>query len=99
MEQSKIVECLGQLIMFKDNDLLMDLESEHATETTKNHITELIVGMTRYLHDIRYCSKTDCLCSPEHQIKYHYEPIKEYLKKTKSALHPIPWWTIEEVLN
>ncbi len=94
-----MVNLLSQLIKFRANDLVMDIESNHATEKTEHHITELIIGLTRYMPDIRYCSREDCSCSPEYKIKQHYEPIKEYLQKTKYALHPIPCREIEEILK
>lgn len=90
---------LSQLIKFRENDLLMDIDSNHANDETEHHLTELIIGLTRYSNNIRYCSKLDCPCSPEHKIKQHYEPIKEYLQNTTYALHPIPWQKIEEIIK
>lgn len=97
--KTKIVNLINQLIKYRANDLLMDIESEHATDKTEHHITELIIELTRYFLDARYCSKPNCPCSPESGIKHHYEPIKGYLQKTRHALHPIPWWVIEEILD
>lgn len=95
----KIVDLLNQLIKFRANDLQIDIENGRATEKTKHHITELIIELTSYLHDIRYCSKSDCLCSPEYKIKYHYESVRSYLQETTYALHSIPWQKVEEILK
>lgn len=97
--EKSVINLLDQLIRFRSNDLLMDIEANYATEETDEHLTNLIIGVTRYLHDIRYCSKPGCSCSPEHEIKRNYEQIKDYLQRTKYALHPIPHWTIEKILE
>lgn len=97
--KQKITSLLSQLIKFRENDLLMDIKYKHATEETEYHITELIIGITRYLNDIRYCSDPACPCSPERQIKQHYEPIKEYLQRTKYALYPVYWKVVEEIIK
>lgn len=98
-EKDKQVHLLGQLIQFRSNDLLIDIEVDRISEREEYHLTELIMEITRYIHEIRYCSRSGCLCSPETGIKTHYEPIKDYLKRTQYALHPIPWKTIEEIIG
>ena len=90
---------LEQLIHFKENDLLMDIEDGHTNESTKYHVTELIIGVASYVNDIRYCSKPNCRCSPETSIKHHYEQIKKYLKGTTGCLYPIPTKYIEEIIK
>lgn len=99
MDKDKITFLLSQLIQHRSNDLLMNLQDGDVTEADGEHFTELIMGITRYLHDIRYCSRSSCACSPEREIEHHYEYIKEYLLKTMGALYPIPWKTIEEILG
>lgn len=99
MKNEKIIGLLNQLIKYRSNDLLMDIEEEDVPKDVERHITNLIIGVTRYLHDIRYCSDSQCSCAPEHEIKYHYESIKDYLQRTKYALHPIPHWVIDEILT
>lgn len=98
-DKNKQINLLGQLIKFRSNDLLMDIQDNRVTEEAEHHITELIMEITRYIHGIRYCSNPDCLCSPESGIKHHYEHAKDYLQGTKYALNPIPWWVIENILE
>lgn len=99
VETSRITQLMQQLIFYKQNDLLADIDSGYVDEKAENHFTELILGVTRYLHDFRYCSKADCPCSPETQIKRGYEPIKEMLQTSSRALSPVPYKVIEDILE
>lgn len=98
MENKKIVFLISQLVKHRSNDLLIGLEDGQVTDEMEQHFTELILELTRYLHDIRYCSNPGCKCSPESGIKLHYESIKDYLQRTRYALYHIPWETIEEII-
>lgn len=98
-ENQKIVFLISQLIQHRNNDLLIGIKNGEVNNETEQHYTNLILELTRYLHDIRYCSNPDCKCSPESGIKHHYEPIKDYLQRTKYALYHIPWRTIEEIIK
>src|SRR5699024_12711280 len=77
----------------------MDIEDGHTNESTKYHVTELIIGVASYDNDSRYCSKPNCRCSPETSIKHHYEQIKKYIKGTTGCLYPIPTKYIEEIIK
>src|SRR5690625_2055840 len=101
VDKQEVFSLLSQMIQHRDNDLASGRGNCEVSEGTAKHFTELIIAVTRYLHDIRYCSKSDCPCSPESATKRHYEPIKEYLKEKGSpyALTPIPWKTIEKIIE
>lgn len=96
-DKEKETYLLEQLIKFWENDMLMDVEDGHCTSSDYKIMTELIIGLTRYINDIRYCSRANCPCSPEYQIKRKYDQIKHLLKGTNTALHPIPWKTLEKI--
>lgn len=90
---------LEQLIKHKENDLHDSLSRGLANGNTSYHLVELIISMSRYVNDIRYCSKVECSCSPEHDIRFHYNRIKEYIQSTKGALFPIPYRGIEKIIE
>lgn len=90
---------LGQLIKFRENDMVMDMESGYCTENEVRIMDNLIRSVTRYVNDIRYCSRKNCPCSPEYDIKIWYEKIGHFLRKTNTALHHIPWKTIESIIS
>lgn len=90
---------LEQLIKFRQNDMILDMDSGYRSEEGYENLTSLIISVTRYVNDIRYCSKADCSCSPESDIKFYYEKTKHFLQGTNTALHPIPWKTIEVIIK
>lgn len=90
---------LGQLIKYKENDMKMDRESEYRTEEDEHYLNELIMNLIKYYHDIRYCTRRDCSCSPEKGVEFHYNKIKHWIKETNTSLFPIPWKTIEEIIE
>ena len=100
VDKQRVINLLTQMIQHRENDLAMDVSDGKATVETMEHFTNLIIAVTRYLHDIRYCSKSDCPCSPEMAIKRHYESIYGYLAANGPyALTPIPLGVIEDILK
>lgn len=97
MEDEKFL--LQQLIFYKENDLASDLGSGYRDEQDKDNLVGLILSLTRYIHDFRYCSRKNCPCSPEFGIKVYYDETKHFLQGTNTALTPVPWKTIEEILG
>lgn len=85
---------LKQLIQYKENDFPL-YESVDDIHT----LNELIIAVARYVNEIRYCSRPDCSCSPESNIKKYYEPLEEYLEKTRLALYTVPTDIIEEIIE
>jgi len=90
---------LKQLIFHYENDL------ENASEEYVPNVKEvrmnfdlLIRSVTKLVNDFRYCRKVNCPCSPESDIEHVYPHLKDYLKKTKTALYPIPYKTIEKII-
>lgn len=51
---------------------------EEDKEDIRPVILNLIVGLTKYVNDFRYCSKQECSCSPETEIR---QIMKEYGNK------------------
>lgn len=90
---------LEQLIKHKDNDMQMDLGDGYLTEEDRHHLDGLIIDLVRYYHDIRYCSDKTCECSPEKGIEFHYEKVKHWMNQTNTALFPIPWTRIKEIIE
>lgn len=93
------VKLLSQLIKYRENDMMMDLDSGQATRKEHECLTNLIIAITKYNLDIRYCSKKECRCSPEYDIKRYYDVTKHLIRKTGTALHPIPWKQIEDIIK
>jgi|SRR5690625_528951 len=91
---------LQQLIFHYQNDLAnSDEEYVPNIEEVRDGFNSLIRSVTRYVNDLRYCSKVDCPCSPESDIKRTYPLLEEYIKKTETALYPIPYETIEKIIK
>lgn len=90
---------LKQLIFFRQNDMMLDIELGQSTEEDKNNLTNLIIGVTRYVNNIRYCTSSSCGCSPESSIERNYELTKHIVQNTITALSPIPWKTIEKIIR
>lgn len=99
-DREDIINLLSQLIEHRENELAMDYGEGKISEKAVQHFTELIIAITKYVHDVRYCTNPDCPCSPESKIRMNYEPIKEYLKKKVApyALTPNSLETIEKII-
>lgn len=59
---------LKGLIEVYENDFIGGYEGERKEELRLLFL-ELIVAVTRYANDYRYCSNPKCLCSPESHIQ------------------------------
>lgn len=59
---------LQGMIEIYQNDFSCGYEGEDKEELRLVFL-ELILQMTRYVNDFRYCSRKDCPCSPEFNIK------------------------------
>src|SRR5699024_7586996 len=90
---------LEQLIKHKENDLHDSLSRGLVNENTSYNLVELIISMSRYVNDIRYCTKVECSCSTEHDIRYHYNRIKEKIQSNKGAICPISYKRIEKIIE
>ncbi|WP_200415959.1 hypothetical protein [Virgibacillus salexigens] len=66
MENSQLM--LRGLIEVYENDFMHGYEGERKEELRLVFL-ELIVAVTRYANNYRYCSNPECLCSPESHIR------------------------------
>lgn len=73
---------LHGLIEIYENDFMCGYEGEDKKEL-RIIFLELIVAVTRYVNDYRYCSKKDCPCSPKSYIRWM---LKNYDKEINEKL-------------
>lgn len=59
---------LQGMIEIYENDFMCGYEGENK-QALQLLFLELILAVTRYVNDYRYCSKKDCPCCPESHIK------------------------------
>jgi hypothetical protein len=71
---------LKGVIQTYQNDFDCGYEGEDKEEL-RPIILELIVELSRYVNDIRYCSKVECPCSPESEIRRIIKTHGEKLDK------------------
>lgn len=90
---------LKGLIEIYQNDFMCGYEGEDK-EKLRLTFLELIVEVTRYANDFRYCSKKDCLCSPEKGIKrFAKDELIEKVLGGKYGLSDVPLSEIRKFLN
>src|SRR5690606_10177224 len=92
---------LQQLIGYLQNDLAYEDVHQGKIDVKKERevFNSMIIAVTRDVNDIRYCSRSECPCSPESDIKRIYENNKDIFQKTRMALYPIPWKSIENIIS
>lgn len=71
MEPKKVLHGMTQIY---ENDFMCGYEDEDKAELRVIFL-ELLLAVTRYVNDYRYCSKKDCPCCPESHIR---SMIKRY---------------------
>lgn len=81
-QEDKIL--LKNVIETYENDFLCGYDESDYEEKHKV-FTDLIVGITRKIHGLRYCSDMRCDCSPESKIKSVYSNNKEFFRKMFGA--------------
>lgn len=85
-----------------ENDFMCGYEGEDKKELRVIFL-ELILAVTRYVNDYRYCSKKDCPCCPESHIrsmaKHHEKEIFEKLLGGTYGLSEVPLSTMREFLR
>lgn len=62
-------------------------------------ILELIVELSRYVNNIRYCSKVECPCSPESEIERIISNHGEKLEKVFFLKHGLTEVNMSKVYN
>jgi len=93
---------LNGMIEIYENDFMCGYEGEDKKELQVIFL-ELILYVTRYVNDYRYCSKKDCPCCPESNIKammkrYNTE-INEKLLGGVYGLSEVPLKVMRDFLN
>jgi hypothetical protein len=93
---------LKGLIEIYQNDFMYGYEGEDKEEL-RIIFLELIVEVTRYVNDYRYCNEKDCRCSPESGIKALLErygkQINEKILGIGYGLSEVPLYHIRKFLN
>ncbi|PCK18159.1 hypothetical protein CEY02_19300 [Bacillus pumilus] len=93
----KILEALIQIYQ---NDFMSGYQGDDK-DKLRIVFLELIVHTTRYINDFRYCSKENCPCSPEHDLKKWIDTYHEdiFLKMIGDyALSDFPSKKVKEFL-
>ncbi|GEM_PF-5893043 len=102
-DKTEYVNLLRQLIGYYENDLVAATDATHYSkfdvERAKQVTNSMIIEVTKFVNDIRYCSRVKCPCSPESGIKKIYDSNKDIFKNTLTALYPIPYKTIEKIIK
>ncbi|WP_040985508.1 hypothetical protein [Oceanobacillus jeddahense] len=98
--KDKAEKTLEQLIKCYENDLqIIDGLNEEQKEEIKRDredMLQMIIKLTSWIHDIRYCSNKECKCSPESNIRIILERNGE-LFKNPYYLFPVQWKTLFEI--
>lgn len=93
---------LHGMIEIYENDFMCGYEGEDK-QALQLLFLELIVAVTRYVNDYRYCSKKDCSCSPEAHIKAftkkYEKEIYEKLLGGAYGLSEVPLSKMREFLK
>jgi hypothetical protein len=92
---------LKGMIEIYQNDFMCGYEGEDKEELRLIFL-ELIVQVTRYVNNYRYCNKTDCSCSPEKSIEFLVEKHEEKINKIFSGrfgLSEVPLGAIRKFLS
>jgi hypothetical protein len=71
---------LKGVIEVYQNDFLCGYEGNDKDEL-RPIISELIIELSRYVNDIRYCDNVNCPCSPEYSIKNIIDKYGDKLEK------------------
>jgi len=80
MDSDKL-KTLQTAIEVYENDFIHGYTGNEDYEVKRHVFASLIVALTREVHDFRYCSKKECSCSPESEIKTLWEENKEFFSK------------------
>jgi hypothetical protein len=92
---------LKSMIEIYDNDFL--LYEDDDKESVRLIFLELILQVTRYVNDFRYCKNPKCPCSPEETIrgllKRHEDDVMTKMFGGTLGLTDIPMPKIREFLN
>jgi hypothetical protein len=98
-EPKKILHGMTQIY---ENDFMCGYEGEDKAEL-RIIFLELILAVTRYVNDYRYCSSSDCRCCPEWDIrslvKRHKKEIFENLLGGSYGLSEVPLLTMRNFLK
>jgi len=101
--KDKAIEVLSQLIGCYENDMHADLipnslnhEQMMKIEQDKEDMLQMIIKLTAWIHNIRYCSNKECICSPESNIRIILERNGEIFKNPY-YLFPVQWKVLYEI--
>lgn len=97
------IKTLSQLIRCYENDMQIESianslnhEQIEKVKQDKEDMLQMIIKLTSWIHDIRYCSNKNCRCSPESGIKYILERNGK-LFKNPYYLFPVQWKVLYEI--
>ena len=93
-------QILENLIQNYQNDIqsgLQGMVSEEKYRAICRTYSELIIEFTRFIHNIRYCSRKDCACSPEYSIKKHVKKLNGYLNVKHALFQISSKWILEAI--
>jgi hypothetical protein len=92
---------LKAMIETYQNDFMCGYTGEDKEELRLIFL-ELIVEVTRYVNNYRYCNKTDCPCSPEKSIAFLVKRHEKEINKIfagEFGLSEVPLSMIRQFLN
>lgn len=81
-------ELLRGLIEIYENDFMCGYDGEDKEEL-RLEVLELIVNITKYLNDFRYCRRKSCSCSPESKIKLILERRNDFIKNELLTMYTL----------